>query len=328
MLASGHPSGPPAVARVVVVDDDPDVVEGLSHRFRALDADIRVDLGTDPGRALRLAQARDAGGVVLVSDWMMPRTSGLQLCRAAREGVPGPGEAGRCYTILMTGRGDTESAVTALESVADDYVRKPFDPRELLARIRVGLRVCALEAELRRANRRLSHLATTDALTGLFNRRHALAVLEGELQRTRRGLQSVGLVLLDVDHFKGVNDTHGHAAGDAVLRALGDLLQSSCRRYDVPARLGGEELLLICPHATLADLRGIAERLRSKVAALQVPLAAGGHVQVTVSAGATAAVSGARCNAADLLEAADVALYAAKAGGRNRTEVRPLLAGR
>ena len=177
----------------------------------------------------------------------------------------------------------------------------------------------AMLHEIRQRDELLSRLATTDALTGLANRGHALETLQTMATRAQRKHEPMGVILLDVDHFKQVNDQHGHPAGDQVLQEIARILQAGIRTYDLAARYGGEEFLLLCDGADLATTTEIAERIRANVASHRFVLAQNSQLQVTVSLGLHVGSTSADAAMA-LIEAADQALYRAKQAGRNRVE--------
>jgi len=220
--------------------------------------------------------------------------------------------------ILLTGNEGVENVVTALDAGADDFISKPCDVRELIARIRVGVRVCRSEQRLREVNTHLTELASTDPLTGLMNRRQALEVLEDELARSSRGAQILGVAMADIDHFKRVNDTLGHNAGDLVLKEVGRRLQTASRSYDSVGRWGGEEFLVICPNAAKNDICDVSERMRRAVA--DEPIMAGPHtpISITVSFGTATVPSGRKVTPNAVVAQVDRALYGAKHAGRDR----------
>src|SRR4051812_37845320 len=216
--------------------------------------------------------------------------------------------------VFVTGHTDAAELAEGLERGAHDYVRKPVDPVELVARIRAALRLRSLHDELARRNAELELLARTDVLTGLANRRHADDVLRSTIASARRHTRTLSAVLIDIDRFKSVNDAHGHAAGDAVLREVALRLLDGLREEDTAARWGGEEFLLLLPDSPDAGV--VCERLRSSIASR--PIDVHGVLQLGVSASfGWAAWSGEETGEA-LVARADVALYAAKAGGRDR----------
>jgi diguanylate cyclase (GGDEF)-like protein len=239
------------------------------------------------------------------------------------------------YVIMLTGSEEDETQVEAFEAGADDYVVKPFRPKLLAARLRACARVIRLQEEVRHdkeelrrymaelgvANRKLQQAALTDALTGLFNRRYALDHLDREWSAATRTGAPLACLAIDIDHFKRVNDTHGHDVGDDVLRATAGVLRDSLRQSDVVCRLGGEEFVVIAPDTDRERAAVCAERLRA-AAEGNVLEAANGKLRVTLSVGV--AVRTARTDTpAALLKAADEAVYAAKQGGRNRVCLAP-----
>jgi two-component system, cell cycle response regulator len=203
---------------------------------------------------------------------------------------------------------------------AHDYLRKPFEPSELLARVGAALRVKALQDELRVRNAELELMARTDALTGLANRRHLEESLVSHASLAHRHDTSMAVLVGDVDRFKRVNDEHGHAAGDAVLRVVASRLEEGIRREDIVGRWGGEEFLVIAPHSDLGAAAVLGERLRAAVADTPLPLPHGGKLTVTISIGCAA---GTDREWEDLVRRADDALYAAKESGRNRVVTDP-----
>lgn len=263
----------------------------------------------DGAEAWQALQANDAPRLAIL-DWMMPEMDGVDVCRRARvlETLQPP------YIILLTALGYKESVVVGLEAGADDYVSKPYDPAELRARLAVGRRLVEANDALLEAQHALELQARTDALTGILNRGAILEELERETQRAEREGSRLGLGMLDIDHFKRVNDTCGHAAGDAVLREVVRRAQRVLRPYDSFGRVGGEEFLVILPGAGETDLREVLERIRAAVGSTAIVV--GEHrLAVTVSLGA--ATCGAETPDACIARADD-ALYVAKEEGRNR----------
>jgi two-component system cell cycle response regulator len=219
--------------------------------------------------------------------------------------------------VFVTGHTDAAELAEGLERGAHDYVRKPVDPVELVARIRTALRLRALLDELARRNAELEQLARTDVLTGLANRRHADDVLRSTIASARRHARHLCAVLVDIDRFKSVNDVHGHAAGDAVLREVAVRLQDGLRDEDVAARWGGEEFLLLLPDSPDASV--VCERLRSAIA--DRPVNVHGCLEVKISASFGWAPWSGEETGEMLVARADLALYAAKDGGRDRVAV-------
>ncbi|HUF66090.1 MAG TPA: diguanylate cyclase, partial [Gemmatimonadaceae bacterium] len=253
------------------------------------------------------------GPRLAILDWMMPGTDGLEVCRVVRERA----EA-YVYIILLTGRDSAEDMITALDSGVDDFLTKPFRLGELRARLRSGTRVLELQSGLLDAQEALRHHATLDHLTGLWNRRMILEQLDRELSRVLREKCSLTVAMVDIDRFKAINDTHGHAAGDAVIRDTAAAIRSQLRDYDVVGRYGGEEFLLLLPGCGPESGRMIADRVRERIEA--VPTLYGAlTLSVTASFGlASTKVAG--MEPSSLIKAADSALYRAKSNGRNRVE--------
>lgn len=264
--------------------------------------------------ALSILQGDDAPRLAIL-DWMMPEMDGIQVCREIRKR---PGKLYK-YILLLTGKDRKEDVVEGLEAGADDYLSKPFDEQELTARLGTGRRVLDLEDQLMTAQEALRDQATHDRLTGLWNRGAILEQLEQQLCRGRREGTPLAVILSDIDHFKKINDTRGHLAGDAALRETARRLHSVLRPYDGIGRYGGEEFLIVLPGCDAANSITTGERLRHCVSELPMELT-GGPQPVTISLGATACHPDDRVDVVTLLSTADDALYKAKRNGRNRVE--------
>lgn len=252
---------------------------------------------------------RDDAPLLAVLDWIMPGVDGAELCRRVREARCTP----YTYVIMLTGRTDPKDIIQGMDAGADDYVKKPFDPQELKVRLRAGRRIVELQEALRLQ-------ATHDSLTGAWNRGAIIEMLDRELARTKREGTTLGLVMADLDHFKQVNDVHGHQAGDAALTAAVQRMTRVMRRYDYLGRYGGEEFLVLLPRCDLAEAAGIAERLRCAVADGPVATPAG-PIALTVSLGVATSDDAGRVTSEALLQRADAALYEAKRLGRNQVAV-------
>jgi two-component system cell cycle response regulator len=251
---------------------------------------------------------------LLILDWVMPGVDGLELCGRVRERQRTPYQ----YILLVTAKDDTEDVVAGLEAGADDYLSKPFDRNELRARLRVGERILALQDVLMQACEDLHFQATHDVLTGIWKRGAVVDLLQREIERATRSQGSTGLLVLDLDHFKNVNDTHGHPTGDLVLREIAHRIIEAIRSYDVVGRYGGEEFLVVLPGCWHNQLFQAAERIRTAVANEPIRLQSA-EIYVTVSIGATTVAPGTTDH--QVLTIADNALYQAKKAGRNCTVV-------
>jgi two-component system, cell cycle response regulator len=247
-------------------------------------------------------------------DWMMPGQNGVDVCRALRKHRPEP----YTYILLLTAKDAKESVVEGLESGADDYLTKPFNPQELKARIRVGVRLLELEDNLVQAREAMRYKAMHDTLTGIWNHGAILETLDRETGRSRREGPSLGVLIADLDHFKSVNDTYGHLAGDAVLREVSRRMQTSVRPYDAVGRYGGEEFLILLPGCNGSETQKKADRLREAIVREPVETPAG-VLKVTMSVGGVATGDWPGDTANQILQMADLALYRAKEEGRNRT---------
>jgi two-component system, cell cycle response regulator len=247
-----------------------------------------------------------------ILDWVMPHLTGPDVCKKVRENRREP----YTYILLLTSKDSKDETIEGLEAGADDYIIKPFDQQELSVRLRAGKRIIDLQLSLMEAREELREKANKDLLTMLPNRAAIMAALEHEFGRCHRDHRSVGVVLLDIDHFKKVNDTYGHFAGDAVLRETAQRLKNSMRAYDQVGRYGGEEFLVVLPNCDMEAARNQAERMRQRLQESKILADAGLEIPVTASFGVT--VSDQSERSPDLfIRIADEALYRAKAGGRN-----------
>lgn len=275
-----------------------------------------VVTANDGKAAWDLLQEADAPSLVLL-DWVLPEIEGVELCRRIRQA---DANSRYTYTILLTSRDDKGHMMEAMQAGVDDYVEKPFDPDELRARVLVGKRILDLQQQLMEARDSLHMAATYDSLTRLLNRGEILGFLKRELARAKREKTPVGLVLLDLDHFKQVNDIFGHLSGDAVLSDVGKRIRSDLRAYDGAGRYGGEEFLLVLPGCDLANTLRRADQIRRKISESAVA-APGGTLTITASMGITVAEIDQADVIEELLGQADSALYRAKENGRDRVEI-------
>jgi two-component system cell cycle response regulator len=303
--------------RVLVVDDDEIAVERMRELVSAAGYEVSTALS---GEAALAALDGDFAPIVIL-DRNMPGMDGLALCQAIRNATRYPGYV---YIVLCTAQDSEAEILAGLSAGADDYVSKRASGAQLVARLATARRIIALESSLKHALEERRRMAMTDALTGAFNRRHFIGHLRRELRRARRLGTDVSLLVIDVDHFKRINDRSGHAAGDEVLvefaRRIRDCLP---RDTDWCARLGGEEFAVVLPDTNLAGGGVVAEKLRRAISATPMRTAAG-PVEVTVSLGVSSlSAFKQRGDVAveHLLRRADDCLYYSKRHGRDRVTI-------
>jgi len=311
--------------RVLIVDDDPAVRRLLETYLTQGGYQVLQAANGREGLELMAAEAPP----IVITDWMMPEMDGLELCRRLRghEGIR------FVYVVMLTAHDDTNALEQAIEAGADDFLTKPVNKAELKARLRVGEHITRLEADLAKrkreihrlnaemalANDKLRRMATTDELTGLLNRREAMNRLRQLWAAVDRYGHPFSCIMLDLDHFKRLNDSHGHAAGDRVLHEVGQLLHATVRGTDLACRIGGEEFLVLCPNTSAAGAAACAEHLRAAVA--EHPFRhEDAALRVTISLGVGEYEPG-LSDAEAVLKRADEALYWSKKAGRNRVSV-------
>ncbi len=289
--------------RIMLVEDSAIERQQICRYLKEWNLDfVATENGADAWRRL---ESPDAPNLVLL-DWVLPGLDGIELCQKIRTlGANGS----YIYTVMLTAKDRKQDLLTAMAAGADDYLAKPVDPSELKARILVAKRILDLQQSLRFA-------ATHDFLTKLSNRAEILASLKRELLRNEREGKPVALIMADLDHFKSVNDSLGHAAGDAVLREIAERLKSDLRAYDLVGRYGGEEFLIVLPNCTMAVATRRANEIRCLVSKDPI-ITTFATVPVTVSLGVTASDQTRKLTIEDLLQQADEALYSAKKNGRN-----------
>jgi len=325
------PSADRSTQSVLLVDDDPAQLEIL--QAMVAQSGYTILTARDGAEALRIVTTQHPR--VVISDWSMPNMDGLAMCRQLRTMTALP----YVYVVLLTIHAEKQHLVEAFDAGVDDFIAKPIAPIELFARLRAGFRAVtlhddlvhknlgasALNAQLSGLNTRLEKLAITDDLTGLYNRRHAMLRLEEHWSVADRYKRPLSIFVVDIDHFKQINDTYGHGAGDVILQQVALTLRQTARTTDTVCRIGGEEFLILCPAETACEALTCAERCRAAIA--QHTFAIGNRsVHVTASIG----VSAKRLDLllfSDLLNEADEALYQAKRAGRNRVEICPACAG-
>jgi diguanylate cyclase (GGDEF)-like protein len=265
---------------------------------------------------------------LILADWVMPEMDGIEFCKALRQNQ----EWRNIYVFIMTAQESIEWLVEAFEAGANDYMIKPVNSKVLAARMGAAQRVVQLQeelefdrqqlqklaAELAVSNERLQQLALTDALTGLPNRRSANEHLEQQWAMAERSGRPLSCMLVDIDHFKKINDVYGHKVGDDALKRVAEAMHLSIRKQDVVCRLGGEEFLVICPDTPAEQLYRYAERLRLAVSEVVLHGPHDSGYKITVSIGLASKEPG-LLNTEMLLQLADRRMYAAKNTGRNRT---------
>jgi diguanylate cyclase (GGDEF)-like protein len=305
--------------RVLIAEDEATQQLILIHTLER--AGYRVEAVSDGQAALE--RLREEDFAMLVTDWDMPGLDGAALCREIRCGSIDH----YVYIVILTSHDLSTDLVNGLDAGADDYVRKSANPKELVARLAAGARIVRLERSLRAARARIELLSVTDPLLPIYNRRYLTVQLEKEVARARRHQRPLAVVIADLDHFKLINDLHGHLTGDEVLYGFVKLLQAQLRGSDWAARYGGEEFVIVLPETGIDGAAATAEKLRAACAAAPLPTS-GGTVAVTASFGVAAvgdydnATGSADSSADALLRAADKALYQSKDRGRNRVTVQ------
>jgi len=299
--------------RLLVADDDRISLLKLVNMLEKWGYDVvACENGTEAWEFIQQEDSPD----ILVLDWMMPGLNGLDICRKVRELA----RESYCFILLLTSRNEKEDVIQGMDAGADDYITKPFYPHELEVRLRAGRRIVELNRELLKTRNALQEQATHDSLTGLLNRSAIMDRLSSEMERRRRQGKSLCVGLMDIDHFKQVNDTHGHNAGDDVLKATAKRILSALRPYDAFGRYGGEEFLVILSDCDCEDTYRHFERLR-KCLADKAMETCKGPISITASFGIGSASPDKHVEPEELIGIADRALYRAKDNGRNRVEV-------
>jgi diguanylate cyclase (GGDEF)-like protein len=299
--------------KILIADDSIVSRHLLEATLRKWGYDVMV--ACDGAEALELLQREDAPALIIL-DWMMPGMTGVEVCRRIRERDNEP----YTYILLLTSKSQKEDLIEGMEAGADDYITKPFDQNELQVRLRAGTRLVDLQTQLLKAREDLREQATRDSLTRLWNRNSILGELGRELARSERDARPLGVVMVDLDHFKQINDTYGHLAGDAVLREAARRMQAGIRQYDSLGRYGGEEFLILFPGCSETESYALADRLRKQLSQTEMSVN-DSPLRITASFGVTTALPGERWTEEALIRKADEALYIAKKSGRNRVEI-------
>lgn len=296
---------------VLVVDDDHDIRKILNFVLR--NSGFEVIEAVDGVDALQKYVENEID--IIISDIVMPGMNGLELCQKIKVQEP----LKRVYFILLSAKGELDDKIAGLELGADEYIPKPFEPLEVLARVKTGERIIKLQNMLVHDARHFETLAFTDELTKLYNRRFFKETLNKEYAKAKRYQYHISMILIDIDHFKSFNDRYGHSTGDIVLQTIAYVLKKSVRESDVVARYGGEEFSILLPNTQIDSAIELAERLRRTVeeTKVQTPY---GKLSVTISLGIGflgKEITNIR-SPNDIFEQADSALLKAKEAGRNR----------
>jgi diguanylate cyclase (GGDEF)-like protein len=303
--------------RILIADDSLLSRRLLEETLRGWSFDVVS--ACDGEQAWEILNGPNAPAIAIL-DWMMPGYTGPELCQLVRQKASEP----YTYLLLLTSRNEKEDMVTGMDSGADDYLTKPFDRHELQVRLRAGTRIVELQEQLLSTREALRVQATRDYLTQIRNRSSILDTLSREIARSKREGHAVGVVIGDLDHFKVINDTWGHFAGDIALKEAARRMEASLRPYDAVGRYGGEEFLMVLPGANLADAAWLADRVRLAIRS-ELLHAGNAAIQLSCSFGCTSAVAG-EVSEDDLIRVADEALYSAKRAGRDRViAVKPTL---
>lgn len=311
--------------RVLIVDDSDSIRRMVRETLEEMDGESTIDEAADGLEGLGML-GRGYYDLV-ITDVTMPRLDGFKLVSSIRQNTT----MKDTMIIVLSSLGESVDKIKGLTMGANDYVTKPFEKGELQARVAVMFKMKQLQQELQlknaameQANVKLALLANQDGLTGIPNRRCFFERFEVEFERARRLQAPLGLLMIDIDHFKSFNDTYGHLAGDEALRNVSSTLQQGIRTYDMIGRYGGEEIIVFLPQTSDADVLMVAERLRQAVAEIKMHPVGGktdAPVVITVSVGIACWPTIDCDSTSGLIEAADAALYRAKTGGRNRCEV-------
>ena len=299
--------------QILIAEDDPVSRRLLEATLTGWGHEVIV---TRDGKEAMSVLRGDNPPKLAILDWMMPGLDGVEVCRRLRKSH----KEDYVYIIVLTGRSNSDDILECMVAGADDYITKPFKAGELKARIFAANRIVDLHEKFIHAQNQLKNQATHDFLTGLWNRSGILDILNKELNRAQRDNTSVAVMIGDLDHFKSVNDTYGHKAGDIVLKEAAHRMVTALRPYDGFGRYGGEEFLVVVPRCDITFAEEVAQRIRRAVCKTPV-VCDGQELPVSMSIGVTSACGAAPEDADVLIHAADAALYVAKESGRNRVQV-------
>lgn len=301
--------------RILVAEDDVITRKLILKTLSELDQQVLVaENGTEAWEIYQRERPE-----MIVTDWLMPGMDGIELvrriCEFNQDSTLKP------YILMLTAKAETADLKAGFDQGASEFISKPFQPIELVARLKVGISNQKLARELEQARRLSEQQALTDALTGLNNRRALLELLRVDEDRALRGRQPLSVILTDVDRFKSVNDDFGHNTGDRVLKVVSDALRAGVRSGDHVGRWGGEEFLILLPNTDLIQAAEVAERCRTLLTRQQVQSEDGRTMRVSASFGVASADGVHRPDVMELVSQADKALYWAKEAGRNRVKI-------
>jgi two-component system, cell cycle response regulator len=295
--------------KVLIADDSPTMRRLLQSTLE--EWGYEVVEAQDGEQALEVLSSDDPPPIAIL-DWVMPKITGPELCGRVR------GRKSRTYTyiLLLTAKAQHQDLIEGMGAGADDYIVKPFDRPEMEVRLRAGRRIVDLQTELMQMQEALREQATRDSLTRCWNRFSLFDILAREIHRCQREKKPLGVIMLDLDHFKKVNDTYGHVCGDEILKQLVKRAERAMRPYDAIGRYGGEEFICVLSGCGEQDVRSHAERIRAEVAASPIEWMRH-RVMITSSFGAVAGIPTAGMTPDQLIRLADESLYRAKRAGRN-----------
>lgn len=292
--------------RIMIVEDDPISRSLLETFLTQWGYDVLVtEDGMEAWKIIRESRAPN----LIISDWMMPNMDGLDLCKKIREMV----KHDYTYFILLTTKSDREDIIEGLDAGADDFITKPFDHGELKSRVKIGERIINLE-------RRVIEMANTDFLTGVLSRRAFIERAEEEISRSVRKKRGFSIIMIDIDHFKKINDSYGHQAGDRILQDFAGEVRGTIRVYDFVGRYGGEEFIVCLPDINMEQSLLSSERMRAAIEEIKFTLPDGDPfpIRITASFGVSCFHPDSGDDLASIIKRADEALYEAKSRGRNQ----------
>ena len=294
----------------LLIAEDDKVIRKVIERS-TVSPDFNVFIAKNGNEALSILNKEEINIAIL--DWMLPGIEGIEICRMIRSDP----KSDYTYIILLTSRIEQDDLIAGFSAGADDYIRKPFNALELQARIKTGERIIDLQKQLLATQEKLRVQATHDGLTKLLNRNSIMEIIDMEFERSERGNIPMGIIMVDIDHFKKINDTYGHQAGDEVLKEVASQLNRSIRTYDRIGRYGGEEFLIFLPDCNPEKIKVIAERLRKNVSGNEY-IFNEQKINVTISLGLTVNGDENILSPEMMIHVADTGLYEAKRSGRDK----------